>query len=192
MAIKYILERKRLIGVACILIVFVLIFILGNKPSLYLIEEQKLVSSPDYFLENVTTKTYAVNGNLVEEVAANTANHYNASKETLLIRPVITRTEPGATTIAQAENGAINDSSKNFTLNGDASVVRTSSDNKNVKIEAQTITYDDSSQLITGKAQAKLSSAQINTSSDIIIHNLKEETTSLDGGVVGTYEPEKN
>lgn len=192
MAIKYILERKRLIGIACILIVFVLIFILGNKPSLYLIEEQKLVSSPDYFLENVTTKTYAVDGNLVEEVAANTANHYNASKETLLIQPVITRTEPGATTIAQAENGTINDSSKNFTLNGDASVVRTSSDSKNVKIEAQTITYDDSSQQITGKTQAKLSSAQINTSSDIIIHNLKEETTSLDGGVVGTYEPEKN
>lgn len=191
MNIKHFFERKRFLGLVSVALVFALIFILGNKPTLYLIEEQKLQTSPDYFLENVHSKSYDVDGTLFEEVIANTANHYNDSQKTLLTKPNITRIQVDSNTVAIADTGTINDATRNFTLAGNASIERTDNAAKKVRIDAKTIIYDDAAQLIVGEENATLTSSQVKTSSSTLIYNLIYETMSLDGDVTSNYEPLK-
>lgn len=192
MNVRAFLERKRVIAAISIAVVVVVFFILGNRPTLYLLEEQKLESSPDYFLEQVDSKSFDQNGKVVEEIIAASANHFNDSKTTVFSHPVFTRIHPEYISIATGEAGEVNDSSKNYSLSGDAKIVRTDIYQKSIEVSAENISYDDQAQTILGEVDASLKSNQLVTHSDKLFFDITNESASLNGGVTSNYEPIKN
>ncbi|WP_425641087.1 LPS export ABC transporter periplasmic protein LptC [Marinomonas gallaica] len=185
--LKKTLNPKGIAGISALVIVLVAVFLLGNRPTLYILEEQKLSNAPDFFLEGVTVKSFDLNGQLTETVTADIANHYT-QKQTDLDHPVITRIDGNSSSIASAETGFINDTSNSFTLSKSAQITRFKNETETAKIKANTITYNDESQTIVGTQQSQLITPQGVTKSDIISFDLAKETAILSGGVTGQYE----
>ncbi|SBS27360.1 Lipopolysaccharide-assembly, LptC-related [Marinomonas aquimarina] len=189
-SIKKIAQHKGLAGGVAVALVAAVVFLLGSRPTLYILEEQKLSEAPDFFLEGVQLKSFNEAGQLQETIHADAANHYNA-QHTRLTNPVITRSAGNISSIASAKNGLIDDVSDSFTLSEEARVIRYLDQQETARVEASTITYSDEDQTIRGQQQSKLTTQQGITESDSIQFNLVDNTATLDGGVTGHYDVSK-
>lgn len=186
-SIKKVAQHKRLAGIAAVAIVAAVVFLLGSRPTLYIVEEQKLSEAPDFFLEGVEVRSFSDAGELQETINAEAANHY-IEQHTKLTKPVITRSSGDISSIASADNGLIDDSSDSFTLSDNASIIRYQGQQETARVEALTITYNDEDQTIHGRSRGKLITQQGTTESDNIRFNLVDNTATLDGGVTGHYD----
>lgn len=185
------LNKKGIAGFSAIAIVSVVVFFIGNQPTLYILEEQKLSNAPDFFLEGLTVNSYDINGNLTETLKADTANHYT-QKRTDFVQPTIIRISDNKHSIASANTGFIDDASDNFTLSNNAQITSYKDNEITVKIKADTITYNDEKQTIVGQQKSQLITQQGTTKSDTISFDLAKNTATLSGGVTGHYETSHN
>lgn len=186
-SIKKIAQHKGLAGITAVAIVAAVVFLLGSRPTLYILEEQKLSEAPDFFLEGVEVRSFSATGELQETINADAANHY-IEQHTKLDNPVITRTSGNISSVASADKGLIDDTSDSFTLSDNATITRYQGQQETARVEALTITYNDEDQTIHGQTQGKLITQQGITESDSIRFNLVDNTATLDGGVKGHYE----
>lgn len=185
--IRKIFERKVATGIVAAAVVMLGTFWLGNQPTLYILEEQKLERVPDFFLEGVTSKTYNRQGALEQTVTAQTTNHYIEQK-TELLNPNIERMNNGIISVAKAERGTIVDASQSFSLSGNASITRLKENIETARINADQITYDDPKQMILGQGNSELITPQGKTVSNSITFDLLRDTATLNGGVTGHYD----
>lgn len=185
--IKKIAQHKGLAGIGAVATVATVVFLLGSRPTLYILEEQKLSEAPDFFLEGVEVRSFNINGELQETINAEAANHY-LEQHTKLTNPVITRSSGNISSVASANNGLIDDTSDSFTLSDNASITRYQDHQETARVEALTITYNDADQSIHGQSRGKLITQQGITESDSIRFNLVDNTATLDGGVKGHYD----
>lgn len=190
-SVKKIAQHKGLAGIAAVAIVAAVVFLLGNRPTLYILEEQKLSEAPDFFLEGVQVKSFNVAGELQETIHADAANHY-IQQHTKLTNPVITRSTGNISSVASADKGLIDDTSDSFTLSDNAIITRYQGQQESARVEALTITYNDENQNIHGQSQGKLITQQGITESDSIRFNLVDNTATLEGGVKGHYDVSKH
>lgn len=189
-SITKIAQHKGLAGFTAVAIVAAVVFLLGSRPTLYILEEQKLSDAPDFFLEGVKVRSYNTTGELKETIHAEAANHY-IEQNTKLTNPVITRSNGSVSSIASADQGLIDDSSDSFTLSQNARITRYQDQQETARIEALTITYNGEAQSIHGQQQGKLITEQGTTESDSIRFNLVDNTATLEGGVKGHYDVSK-
>ncbi|MBJ7549555.1 LPS export ABC transporter periplasmic protein LptC [Marinomonas ostreistagni] len=185
--ISKLIDNKGLTGFFAIAVVAVVVFLFGNQPTLYILEEQKLSDAPDFFLEGVTVKSYDKSGLLVETVVAQSANHYVA-QQTTLEQPVITKVTENIKSVAEAETGVINDTDNTITLNQSAVVARFINSIESGRVQANTILFNDRNQTILGQGNSALKTPQGTTLADSIFYNLTDNTATLNGGVSGHYD----
>lgn len=181
------IQNKKLSGMLALGIIAILVFLLGNQPTLYILEEQKLTSAPDFFLEGVKSKSYDSEGLLKEVISAKTANHF-LQQQTQLEQPVIETFQNNNRTIASAEKGLIEDSSNIISLSKNALITRVDNNQTVLNMSANDIIYNGEQNTIIGQGNSILTSAQGRTVSDTIEFNTVENTATLSGGVKGHYD----
>lgn len=182
------LDKRRLTGFLAVCVVFVAVFWLGNRPTLYIVEQQKLSGAPDFFLEGVQSRSFDETGKLEQTLTAVSAYHYTGNRNTLLNSPIIKSQNANILSVASGKTGTISDATNSFSLQGDASIVRFQNNSEVVRVQANTLVYNDAMQTIQGQHGSKLITAKGTTQSDSIIFDLAQDIATLTGGVTSHYE----
>lgn len=183
-------ERRALTGVISGIIVLACTFWFGNRPTLNILEEEKLERVPDFFLEGVVSKTYGVDGKLQQTITSDTTNHYTEQK-TELVNPNIRRINNDIITVATADSGTIIDESQSFSLTENANITRLENDKQTAQVRATKITYNDDAQTIFGEGNSEFITQQGTTHSDTVTFDILKDTATLNGGVTSRYDVSK-
>ncbi len=189
-SIKNIIQHKGFAGFLAIALVSIAVFFIGNRPTLYILDEQKLSDAPDFFLEDVTARSYSPDGKLQEVLQAQAANHY-LKKQTTLELPVVTRYTENLKSISSAESGLLNDRDNTVTFNDNAKVIRYAENVETGRIQADTLLFNNDNQTIISHGNSELITPQGTTKSASIFFDLTDNTATLNGGVSGHYEASK-
>lgn len=175
------------LSTAIILIIVSAVF-WGYSPSLSLIQEASLSSSPDYFLIDVDIKDHDQTGKIIETIHAKEIKHYNLSSESILSYPKIQRDDGASRWQASGDSGIIMDSSRDITLTDNSEVIRNIDTPEQIRLQANIIHYNDALQTLDATGEALLQSRQGLTQATNITANIKSEQVRLNGQVRGHYE----
>ncbi|MEC8081500.1 MAG: LPS export ABC transporter periplasmic protein LptC [Pseudomonadota bacterium] len=189
-SIKGIIQHKGFAGFLAIALVSIAVFFIGNRPTLYILDEEKLSDAPDFFLENVTTRSYDSDGKALEVLQAQAANHY-LEKKTALEQPIVTRYTDNLMSITSAESGLLHDQDNTASFNVNAKVIRYADNVETGRIQADTLFFNNNNQTFISHGNSELITPQGITQSVSIFFNLTDNTATLNGGVSGRYEVSK-
>ncbi|TDO99887.1 LPS export ABC transporter periplasmic protein LptC [Marinomonas balearica] len=160
----------------------------GASPTTTLVSKDELSNTPDYFLENVTSKEFTADGQLEQIIRTSKLSHYNINKQTTAVAPKIETTTDGIVWHAEADFGQLNDTNKDVLLTSNASVVRKDNNINSNKLNADVIHYNGIDKSLISEGNAKLTTPQGITLADTIRSYINLETAQLKGNVSGHYE----
>lgn len=163
-------------------------FFIGSSTNLNLVEEEKLKSTPDYFITNVNAKEFDSTGALRETLTATQALHYNQTSRSLLDNPTVKRSELAGTWHATGKKGIIEDGSRDILLTDNAVAVKHVTGSPDITLNADSIHYLDHDQSLTSSGHATLFSTQGTTTANVITTYINSEEVVMTGSVRGQYE----
>ncbi|EAQ65373.1 hypothetical protein MED121_21917 [Marinomonas sp. MED121] len=171
-----------------IMLVFGFTFWFGLTPTQNLVQKSILETAPDYFIENVNTKTFDINGALIETLDAKEIKHFPAPGETRMIEPVISKTLNSDTWIAAGNTGLMKDLNKDIIFTGNAKIIHLPETQAETTITSNTIIYTDQDQSLTSFGNAKVVSPQGTVNAETITAFSKSNQVTMQGSVRGSYE----
>ncbi|ADZ91034.1 LPS export ABC transporter periplasmic protein LptC [Marinomonas mediterranea] len=160
----------------------------GASPTLTLVSTDELSDSPDYFLENVTSREYTIDGKLEQTIKTSKLSHFNSNKQTEAISPKIETVTNDIAWYAEADFGKLNDANKDILLTSNAFVTRKDSTTTSNRLNADSIHYNDVDKSLISLGNAELITQQGITKADTIRSFVDLETAQFKGNVSGHYE----
>ncbi|MCV2403059.1 LPS export ABC transporter periplasmic protein LptC [Marinomonas sp. C2222] len=153
-----------------------------------LVETTALSSSPDYFITDISVKTYDSDGKLVESINALQASHFIRDSKTLLDSPNVSHYSTTGSWSASADTGVLHDGNNDILLMDNVFAKKSYPSAEDITLKADEVHYLDEEQSLTSQGNAKLISTQGETSAKKITSYINSDKVIMTELVRGYYE----